>query len=128
VPKTGQATTTFGGTEMMPRGEKSIIETAVVSEERIRENEMLRCILEPYLNDVEGIGWGNLSATELFDILIESILNHNSFLQCDYYRRLEYKRHEMYPEILNRPQLGDDLENAIFFIPWGHNKVIIRTV
>ena len=31
----------------------------------------------------------------------------------------------MYPEILNRPQLGDDLENAIFFIPWGHNKVII---
>ncbi len=44
----------------------------------------------------------------------------------------------MYPEKLNRPQLGDDsenelnrpqagddLENAIFFIPWGHNKVII---
>ena len=53
---------------------------------------------------------------------------------------LKYMRYfyEMYPEILNRPQLGDDsenelnrpqawddLENAIFFIPWGHNKVII---
>ena len=53
---------------------------------------------------------------------------------------LKYMRYfyEMYPEILirpqlgddsenelNRPQAGDDLENAIFFIPWGHNKVII---
>ena len=53
---------------------------------------------------------------------------------------LKYMRYfyEMYPGILNRPQLGDDsenelnrpqagddLENAIFFIPWGHNKVII---
>lgn len=40
-------------------------------------------------------------------------------------RNIERYFYEMYPEILNRPQLGDDLENAIFFIPWGHNKVII---
>lgn len=37
------------------KSERDKTEAEVVSEERIRENEMLRCILEPYLNDVENI-------------------------------------------------------------------------
>lgn len=34
--------------------------------------------------------------------------------------------YEMYPEIENRPQVVDDLEgNNIFYIPWGHQRVIL---
>jgi hypothetical protein len=29
------------------------------------------------------------------------------------------------PALTNRPQLGDDLRDAIFLIPWGHQKLLI---
>lgn len=33
---------------------------------------------------------------------------------------------EMYPEVLNRPQLVDDLDESIVFcIPWGHQRTIL---
>ena len=54
---------------------------------------------------------------------------------------LKYMRYfyELYPNPVNRPQLEDDLEQGensprlednsselpVFYIPWGHNKVII---
>ena len=34
--------------------------------------------------------------------------------------------YEMYPDAYsNLPQAGVNLDQAIFYIPWGHNKLII---
>ncbi len=33
--------------------------------------------------------------------------------------------YELYAEVVNRPQVEDDFTEAIFLIPWGHNKLII---
>lgn len=30
-----------------------------------------------------------------------------------------------FSKVTNRPQLGDDSMELIFYIPWGHNKIII---
>jgi hypothetical protein len=33
--------------------------------------------------------------------------------------------YELYAGVENRPQPVDDLTEAIFLIPWGHNRLII---
>ena len=33
--------------------------------------------------------------------------------------------YELYADVINRPQPEDDFTQAIFLIPWGHNKLII---
>lgn len=40
---------------------------------------------------------------------------------------LKYMKYfyELYADMKSHPQVEDNFENAIYYIPWGHNKLII---
>lgn len=67
-------------------------EFKTLSMERIVENERLRDILELYLDDVERLGWANLSDEELYDVVLNSIMNHNEYFALSSYDRVWYKK------------------------------------
>ena len=68
-------------------------EIQTISPERIVENERIRNIIDPYLEDVLQIGWENLSDEELYDVVLNSILGHNSYCEVSSWQRARYKAH-----------------------------------
>ena len=68
-------------------------EFQTVSPQRIVENERLRNILDLYLANVENIGWESLSDEELNDVVLNSILWHNSYCEVSSLERKRYKAH-----------------------------------
>ncbi len=72
---------------------KTYSELQTISMKRIVENERLRNILDLYLGDVVRIGWENLSDEELNDVVLNSILGHNSYCEVSSLQRARYKSH-----------------------------------
>lgn len=68
-------------------------EIQTISPERIFENERIRNIIDPYLEDVLQIGWENLSDEELNDVVLNSILGHNSYCEVSSWQRARYKEY-----------------------------------
>ncbi len=63
-----------------------------ISEIRIRENEIIRNALEPYLRDIECLGIDNLSEEQVNDIVLETIISQVGDY-CDDEERETYKGH-----------------------------------
>ncbi|MBE5842279.1 MAG: hypothetical protein E7304_12860 [Butyrivibrio sp.] len=68
-------------------------EIQTISPARIVENERIRNIIDPYLEDVLQIGWENLSDEELNDVVLNSIVGHNSIVEINSWHRARYKAH-----------------------------------